>query len=297
LPVALPVARPIEAEDGVPPARPIGDDLPHPMLLMWVPRGEAGWDVFVFLVFAFAIWLGAELTVGLMIGGSAGGAGGAGSGMRWARLAGSVAAGFGMVAAVGFMIRRRGLGWSSIGICARSRLEVVLFGIAAVAGAYLVMGVTLGLIAALSSEGFQSATENVERIQEAIPPVHWGWLAGLSLCVGIYEEVVFRGFLMTRLWRATGSMTAAVLLNSALFAALHGGTQNTVVIAPLFGIAVMWSMLTIWQRSLIPAMIGHVLFNAMQLIGLYLQTDRASWERVFEEGAAAPSMILLLGSL
>ena len=80
---------------------------------------------------------------------------------------------------------------------------------------------------------------------------------------------LIRGFLLTRLRRALGRWWPAVLISSILFALPHMETQVAVMTFPLFLIAVTWSLITIWRKSLIPAIIGHILFNFIQLMVVF----------------------------
>jgi membrane protease YdiL (CAAX protease family) len=112
--------------------------------------------------------------------------------------------------------------------------------------------------------------ENVERILELIPNMSLLVFGGVALVIGLYEELLFRGFLMPRLRRWTGSWTIAVLISTALFTALHAFDQTTGALVPIGILSLVFSLVTIWRRSIVPAIIGHFLFDWSQFIGLYV---------------------------
>ena len=64
----------------------------------------------------------------------------------------------------------------------------------------------------------------------------------------------------------TGSWVAAVVLSSALFAAPHAVMQAAAIIIPLFFIAVLWCVVTMWRRSLVPAVVAHFVLNLVNLL-------------------------------
>jgi len=118
--------------------------------------------------------------------------------------------------------------------------------------------------------GFVELQGNEEAITEMLPPLHPAVLLGLQVLVGFYEELVFRGFLLTRLRRGLGSWWAAVLTSSLLFAVPHMLEQKAIAAIPLFGVGVVFAIFAIWRKSVVPAIIGHALFNACMLVGIYL---------------------------
>ena len=68
--------------------------------------------------------------------------------------------------------------------------------------------------------------EKAQAALAMVPRLHPLGYVGVAAMVGIYEEIVFRGFLMTRLRRATGSWFVAVLASTALFTSLHAFDQT-----------------------------------------------------------------------
>ena len=76
----------------------------------------------------------------------------------------------------------------------------------------------------------------------------------LVILAPLLEEVVFRGYLLQRLWRKLG-LVNAVLLSSALFGAIHQDTLG----AAIFGAGMCY--LYLQTRSLYVPILAHALYN------------------------------------
>jgi len=91
------------------------------------------------------------------------------------------------------------------------------------------------------------------------------WLL-LCLAVGFCEEIVYRGYCLTRLIVATHSPTAAWLIQAALYGSLHFAF-GPVWMGFTVGVGLFLGWLVLWRKSLWPAIIVHVLADAAVLIG------------------------------
>ena len=86
-------------------------------------------------------------------------------------------------------------------------------------------------------------------------------LAPFAFLVAVSEELIFRGFLMTRLRRVMGSWTLAVVVSAVLFVACHDVPPGAI---PFIAIpSIVWSVMTIWRKSLVPAITSHFLLDLM----------------------------------
>ena len=91
----------------------------------------------------------------------------------------------------------------------------------------------------------------------------------LSACVAapIVEETVFRGILYRHLrdvtahWRVTATVAFSSLVNAFIFAAIH--PQGVMWIPVLGSLAVGFSLMREWRRSLYPSMIMHAIHNGL----------------------------------
>ena len=165
----------------------------------------------------------------------------------------------------------RGGRLAEVGLTDRQPGWNILLGLGAFLAA-LATFIFMGLLINLLAEG-EPLNQNVDKIMEMLPRMHWLGFLALSAWVGLWEELTFRGFLLTRLRRITGAWWAAVLIGSLLFALPHMAQQVPLTVVPLFVIGVVWSVFTIWRQSLLPAIISHVLFNFVQLMIVFYQAE------------------------
>ena len=98
--------------------------------------------------------------------------------------------------------------------------------------------------------------------------IGWGYFF-LALVPGIWEELAFRGLILSKLQKRF-STTVSILLGAAFFSLFHFSNILTqapsqvtggVVMAFFFGIA--WGFMTIRSRSVIPAMLSHYLVDSI----------------------------------
>lgn len=89
---------------------------------------------------------------------------------------------------------------------------------------------------------------------------------GASISAGFLEEFIFRGYLLKQIYSLNGNMTLALLLQAALFAVGHGLHQTPVGVFDKIIFSLLLGWMTIWRKSLLPAIIAHASSNA--LIGL-----------------------------
>jgi len=164
---------------------------------------------------------------------------------------------------------RRSIGLQPVSTFTQGIMELVL-GIGCMGVAYVMLFTWL-LVSNLFWPGWmEEMGENAQQLVNLIPAMHPLWFVPLMLTVAVYEEILFRGFVLTRLRRAFGGWTPAVAVSTVLFTAAHVGDQKMAAMPIFAGLSIIFSIATIWRRSLIPAIIGHFLFNLSQMIGIYL---------------------------
>jgi membrane protease YdiL (CAAX protease family) len=145
-----------------------------------------------------------------------------------------------------------------------SNLTMRALGLASLPGAQMVLW-TLAAVAcaALIVVAFRAAGMRETAIMHEIIPVtkpEKAVFCGLSITAGICEELAFRGFLLTAVALASGSVPAGVLLSSIAFGALHAhqnaaGTAR----AALLGAALCIPLLV--TGSIYPSMAAHALID------------------------------------
>ena len=87
------------------------------------------------------------------------------------------------------------------------------------------------------------------------------WIA-VSIAAGACEEIVYRGYLQRQLWSFTRSLSAALFLQSVIFAAghLYQGWKPALVTAA-YGL--VFGLVAAWRRSIIPGAIAHAIVDIM----------------------------------
>lgn len=175
----------------------------------------------------------------------------------------------GSIAIIAVILARRRQSAASVGLSRRGLALNCLIGAGATVIAYVMIIVSSIMLWFVWPSLLDQMEENAQRIQNMVPRLHPVGLAGMAAMVGLYEELVFRGFLMTRLRRATGSWILAVLVSTAIFTALHALDQTQAALVSVTILSLVFSAVTIWRRSLIPAIVAHALFDLSQLLWLY----------------------------
>jgi membrane protease YdiL (CAAX protease family) len=184
--------------------------------------------------------------------------------------------GLGSVVIVSGILLFRRQSVRSVGLARRSLPLDGIIGLGTCGVAYLAIILVTMLIINIFPEAVNQMLENAERLKGIVPKLTLGGFLGVAVVIGVYEELVFRGFLMTRLRRATQSWTAAVLISTAVFTALHAVDQTPVALVWITILSLIFSAVTIWRRSIVPAIVAHVLFDFTQFVGMALQSGE-SW--------------------
>ncbi len=111
----------------------------------------------------------------------------------------------------------------------------------------------------------QPLVEELRSLTEDQGSTWWHYLLILALLPAVCEELAFRGFILMGLRRRFPAWTA-ILLSSLLFALYH---MNVFQLLPAFVLGAVLALLTLQSGSLLPAMVFHLLHNAL-LIGVAL---------------------------
>ena len=104
------------------------------------------------------------------------------------------------------------------------------------------------------------------------------WLAVLANCIAIpvLEEVVFRGYIYSRLSKAMPAVVAA-LISSAVFGICHGGLLWAVW---AFAVGMLICVVRIKSGSIVPGIIFHIIMNLFGMITTYFPVLNGMTEEV-----------------
>lgn len=119
-------------------------------------------------------------------------------------------------------------------------------------------------------ESLESIYQSKEPIFSAVATVPLAAVLPLALFVGIYEELLFRGFLLGRTAAMIRSRTAVVILNAIAFGLLHYGSQGWFGVLQTSCIGALLAGLTLWRGSIWAAITCHALIDVVGITGVLL---------------------------
>jgi membrane protease YdiL (CAAX protease family) len=194
---------------------------------------------------------------------------------RWGNIIVIAGAGLACIVAAFAMVRSAGQRPAAIGWRVNDIGSDVGLGLLAAFTAYVVMFMAAMVLILLRPDLLEKSTEARQAIEETIPRASIPAMVLMMGFVAVWEEVVFRGFLLTRLYAIVRRWWLAVPLGAVLFSLGHGyeGGIATVVIGC---VGVLLGVLFVWRRSLLPAVVFHLAFNLIAL--LLLRAESQTWK-------------------
>ncbi len=179
---------------------------------------------------------------------------------RWHNVFSSVGMGCGALTACVVMMLIARQKAASIGWTRRDLGINVGLGVAAMIATYVARFAILVPLSLVFPQLLEEAETAQNAIEDTFPPMSFLWVVLMMTFVVIWEEVVFRGFLLTRLQTVFRRWWLTILAGSLLFGAIHG-YQGILATALITALALMMSLLFVWRRSLVPSMVVHWLNN------------------------------------
>lgn len=166
--------------------------------------------------------------------------------------------------------------WRGIG-CRCSSLPRELFtAVVGLAAVYFFLILTL-LIAAViffkHPDFMQNVAEDRVKIFKMFVPIHPALLAIFCLFVGFYEELFFRGFVLTRLRSVLGNLASRtvrgnwilpIIVSSAIFGLAHS-YQGWLAMLQIFSLSLVFSAMFAIRGSIISPMLAHAAFDFISL--------------------------------
>lgn len=184
---------------------------------------------------------------------------------------------FEMLLAIGvatYFIFRNGVRPQSFGIRFGRIGQQLLWSVAAFVSAYAYLLGTAIILGPLlyyfyGPEGLERGIPEKQRMMENIGSISVPWLVATLIAVGIHEELLFRGMLLTLMRRATGSWWIAIVGSSAIFGSLHFH-QGWLSMLQITGLGIVLSLIFVASRSLLAVAIAHFFFNFCQIQIIHL---------------------------
>jgi membrane protease YdiL (CAAX protease family) len=168
--------------------------------------------------------------------------------------------GFGAALACMLFVRLGGRRLNTIGLTPRNLPLDVGIGMASL----ICMWFTLILCSLFIAFWFPSLLEKQSEAQEAIeahfPRLSFLQMFVLCACIAVYEEIVFRGFLLTRLHAIVRRWWLVVPFAAALFGSLHL-YEGPVAVGVVTCLGLVMGALFVWRKSLVAPITMHLLHN------------------------------------
>jgi membrane protease YdiL (CAAX protease family) len=161
----------------------------------------------------------------------------------------------------------------SIGLTTANIMQESRIGALALLGTYVVlMPLMAAIVIVFFPEYMDQETPAQRAIKDVFPAMPlWQFLL-INVVAVFWEELVFRGFLLTRLKVICKSWLPAVLLAAVLFGVQHYYQGVMAVVATAI-LAIAMGSLFAWRKSLWPGMVYHFLHNALFLTILTQYSD------------------------
>lgn len=194
---------------------------------------------------------------------------------RWEQMIIMAFAGVACILASFAMVRSVGQQPAAIGWRFKNVASDVGLGISVALGVYAVMMAVAMFLVLIRPDLMEDSTKAQRAIEATIPRASVPVMVLMMAFVALWEEVVFRGFLLTRLFVLFKKWWLTVLAGGVLFSLGHGyqGEIATLVIAC---VGVLLGTIFVWRRSLVPAIAFHMVFNLIGL--LLLRSQSTTWQ-------------------
>lgn len=144
--------------------------------------------------------------------------------------------------------------------------KLLLLGtLAAVPCCYLV-GVICSMVALMiSGQNLMQMAQERTSFLAYISNVPIKWVVPIVLFVGLYEEILFRGFLLPRLFALLPGPTLPIVAASVIFGLVHF-TQGPVFMAQTAGVGAVLAIVALRTRSLWPGILTHATIDGVSLV-------------------------------
>lgn len=172
------------------------------------------------------------------------------------------------LAGIGAVLALRSQAWRDIGLRSRPPRVWVLTTLVAIPACFatgIACNVIFTTIRALMGVAIEDQMRDRMQFISAISEIKMAWVFPVAIFVGIYEEILFRGFILTRLTALTRLPLAGVLLSSLLFGAVHF-TQGPMGMFQTACLGLVLSLAAVRAQSLWPAILAHMAIDTISLV-------------------------------
>jgi len=131
--------------------------------------------------------------------------------------------------------------------------------------ALYLLSITAAIVSAVPALLGQHETSAVMKKVIAVVTGHQGLIFFIALTAGVTEELIFRGYVLTRLSQWFKNNTAAVIVSSLLFAALHYKYGSLRELIFTFLIGVLFSVYYLRYRNIKAIIVTHFLIDYINM--------------------------------
>jgi len=175
--------------------------------------------------------------------------------------------------------------WRTVGcICRSFGMDVLAAGIA-LAAIYMVQMAIIAVLRVFWEDSLAQMVKDHVALLDQFPRVHPAVILLFCMFVGFYEELLFRGFMLTRVKTLVGNWPAAILLSSAVFGVAHM-YQGPFSAFRIFIVSVILSVVFVSRRSIIAPALAHVAIDVFAFSLAYSSEVRQILERYLPAGPA-----------
>ncbi len=192
---------------------------------------------------------------------------------RWLNVAASLALGSMLTLSSFVMVILDGQRMSSIGWTGTDVRLNALTGLLTFILSYVTFIGIAVLITSLHPELLDAPPTAQRAIEDTFPRMALGPMVLMMGFVAVWEEVVFRGFLLTRLQVILRRWWLTIPAGGLLFAVPHV-YQGWLAVLLIFVLALIMGTLFVWRRSLVPSIVYHFAHNMVMLFILRAVSER-----------------------
>ncbi len=111
---------------------------------------------------------------------------------------------------------------------------------------------------------FDESRHARQAIRAQLPPMSLPVRLLMVMFVGLWEETVFRGFLLTRLYAICRRWWLTIPIGAVLFALGHG-YQGPLAMCIIGMLGLFMGLVFVWTRSLVPVVVLHAFFDLIMI--------------------------------
>ncbi len=179
------------------------------------------------------------------------------------------------IAVVIGVVRIRRMPIASIGLAVPHRARALVGTVFALPACYMVIFPAVGLYLYLAGVDVAGLAEERKEFFAMVPETSVMSLLLLGVFTGLHEELLFRGFILTRLnalFRSKVAAIASIAVSGVLFGLLHW-YQGPIGVIQTTAVGLVLGTIVTLTRSIWPAIITHGLVNAIGITLIPLFRD------------------------